>query len=75
MCFNRKRQKETEMRLQYELFRAKTAYLYLQQMNEQQLTIIKINLIIIMKKLFSSKNESDEKKFYDEKILMKIRAV
>ena len=75
MCFDRKRQKEVEMRLQYDLFHTKTARLCLQQTNEQQFAIIKINSIIIVKKLFFSKNENDEKKFYDEKMLIKIRVV
>ena len=35
---------------------------------------MKVNSIIIVKKLSFSKNEYNEKKFYDEKILMKIRA-
>ena len=35
---------------------------------------MKINSVIIIKKLSFSKNEHNEEKFYDEKILMKIRA-
>ena len=31
-----------------------------------------MNLIIIIKKLFSSENENNGKKFYNEKILIKI---
>ena len=75
MCFNRKKQKEAEMRLQYDLFYAKTAHLCIQQTNEQQSATIKINFVIIVKKFSSSKNESDEKEFYDEKMLIKIRVV
>ena len=34
---------------------------------------MKINSIIIVKKLFFSENEHNEKKFHNEKMLMKIR--
>ena len=63
------------MRLQYDLFRAKTVRFCFQQMNKQQSAIVKINSIIIVKKSSSSENESNEKKFYDEKMLIKIRVV
>ena len=36
---------------------------------------VKINAINIVKKLFESENEINEKKIHDENILMKIRAV
>ena len=36
--------------------------------------MIKVNSIIIVKKLSFSKNEYNKEKFYDEKILMKIHA-
>ena len=62
------------MRLQYKLFRAKTVRQCLQQVNNLQSAAMKINSIIIVKKLSFLKNEHNEKKFYDEKILMKIRA-
>ena len=41
-------------------------------MNEQQFATVKINSIIIIKKIFFLENENDKKKFYDEKILMKV---
>ena len=62
------------MRLQYELFCAETARQCLQQVNDSQSVVIKINSVIIVKKLSSSKNEHSEEKFYDEKMLMKVRA-
>ena len=75
MCFNKEKQKETKMRLQYDLFRAKTVHFCIQQTNEQQFATVKINFVIIVKKLFSSKNKNDDKEFYNEKMLIKIRAV
>ena len=74
MCFDRAEQEETKMRLQYELFRAETARQCLQQVNDSQSVAMKVNSIIIVKKLFFSENEHSEEKFYNEKILMKIRA-
>ena len=62
------------MRLQYELFRAEVARQCLQQVNDSQSVAIKVNSVIIIKKLFFSKDEHNEKKFYDEKMLMKVRA-
>ena len=63
------------MRLQYNLFRAKTVCFYFQQTNKQQSATIKINSIIIVKKLSFSENKNDKKKFYDEKILIEVRVV
>ena len=74
MCFDRVEQEETKMRLQYKLFHIETARQYLQQVNNSQSVAMKINSVIIVKKLFFSKNEHSEKKFHDEKILIKIRA-
>ena len=74
MCFDRVEQKEAEMRLQYELFCVKTVRQCLQQVNDSQSVAMKINSVIIVKKLFSFENEHNEKKFYDKKILIKIRA-
>ena len=62
------------MRLQYELSRVKAVRQCLQQVNDSQSAAIKVNSVIIMKKLSFSKNEHNEEEFYDEKILMKIRA-
>ena len=62
------------MRLQYELFRAETARQCLQQVNDSQSVAMKVNSIIIMKKLSFFENEHNEEKFHDEKMLMKIRA-
>ena len=74
MCFNRVEQEEMKMRLQYELFRVKIARQCLQQVNDSQPAVMKVNSVIIVKKLFSFENEHNEKEFHDEKILMKIRA-
>ena len=74
MCFNQTEQKETKMRLQYKLFRAETIRQCLQQVNDLQSVAMTINSIIIVKKLFSLKNEQNKEEFYNEKILMKIRA-
>ena len=60
------------MRLQYKLFRAEIVHQCLQQVNDSQSVAMKINSVIIIKKLSFSKNEHSEKKFHDEKILMKI---
>ena len=72
MCFNRVEQEGAKMRLQYELFYAEVACQCLQQINNSQPIAVKVNSIIIVKKLFFSKNEHNEKKFHDEEILMKI---
>ena len=73
MCFNKKEQKNVEMRLMYELFKIKIARVYLQQQTKMQNIIIKINVINIMKKLFKFENEiDDKKKIHDENMLMKI---
>ena len=72
ICFDRAEQKETKMRLQYELFYAEIICQCLQQVNDPQSVAMKINLIIIMKKLSFSKNKHSEKKFYNEKMLIKI---
>ena len=70
--FDRAEQEETKMRLQYKLFCVKIARQCLQQVNDSQSAAIKINSIIIVKKLSFSKNEHSEEKFHDEKMLMKI---
>ena len=74
MCFDRAEQKETKMRLQYKLFCAEVARQCLQQVNDLQSIAMKINSVIIVKKLSFSKNKHNKEKFYDEKMLMKIRA-
>ena len=61
------------MRLQYELFRAEAVRQCLQQVNDSQSAAMKINSIIIVKKLFFFENEHSERKFYNKKMLMKIR--
>ena len=73
MCFDRAEQEETKMRLQYELFRAKIVRQYLQQVNDSQSVAMKINSVIIVKKLPFSKNEHSKEELYNEKRLMKIR--
>ena len=74
ICFDRAEKGGAEMRLQYELFRVEIVRQCLQQINNSQPAAVKINSIIIMKKLFFSENEHSEKKIYDKKMLMKIRA-
>ena len=74
MCFDRAEQEETKIRLQYELFCVEAARQCLQQVNDSQSVAMKINSIIIVKKLSSSKNEHNEEELHDEKMLMKIRA-
>ena len=70
--FNRVEQKETKMRLQYELSRVEIVRQCLQQVNDSQSLAMKVNSIIIMKKLSFSENKHNKKEFHDEKILMKI---
>ena len=74
ICFNRIEQEETKMRLQFDLFCAEAARQCLQQVNDLQSITMKINSVIIVKKLSFSKNEHNEEKLHDEKMLMKIRA-
>ena len=74
ICFNRVEQKETKMRLQYKLFCVETARQCLQQVNDSQSVAMKVNSVIIVKKLSSSKNEHSKEELHDEKMLMKIRA-
>ena len=73
MCFDRAEQEEAEMRLQYELSRVEAARQCLQQVNDLQSAAMKINSVIIIKKLSFLKNEHSEEKLYDEKMLIKIR--
>ena len=73
MCFNKKEQKNVEMRLMYELFKVEIARVCLQQQTKMQNIAMKVNIINIMKKLFKFENEIDnEKKIHDENMLMKI---
>ena len=55
------------------MFRAEIARQCLQQVNESQSVAMKVNSVIIMKKLSFLKNEHSEKEFYDQKMLMKVR--
>ena len=73
MCFDRTEQEEAEMRLQYELFYVEVVRQCLQQVNDSQSAAMKVNSIIIVKKLSFFENEHSEEKFHDEKMLMKIR--
>ena len=73
ICFNRIEQKGTKMRLQYELFRVEAARQCLQQVNDSQSAAMKVNSIIIVKKLSSFENEHNKEKLHDEKMLIKIR--
>ena len=74
ICFDRTEQEKTKMRLQYKLFCVKIVRQCLQQVNDSQSVTMKVNSIIIVKKLFFSEDEHNKKKFHDKKILMKIRA-
>ena len=60
------------MRLMYNLFKAKTVRVCLQQQLKMQNTAIRINVISIVKKLFEFKNKINEKEIYDKNILMKV---
>ena len=73
MCFDWIEQEKAKMRLQYELFCVETTRQCLQQVNDSQPAAMKINSVIIMKRLSFFENEHNEKKFHDKKILMKIR--
>ena len=73
MCFNKEEQKSVEMRLIYKLFKTEIVRVCLQQQAKMQNITIKINIINIVKKLFEFENEiDDEKKIYNENMLMKI---
>ena len=61
------------MHLQYELFYVETIHQCLQQVNDSQSVAIKVNSVFIIKKLSFSKIKHNEEKFYNEKMLMKIR--
>ena len=73
MCFDQVKQKETKMRLQYKLFCAEVVRQCLQQVNDSQSAAIKVNSIIIIKKLSFFENKHNERELHDEKILIKIR--
>ena len=76
ICFNKEEQRNVEMRLIYKLFKIEIVYVYLQQQTKMQNIIIKVNVINIVKELFKFKNKiDDEKKIYNENILMKIQIV
>ena len=73
MCFDQIKQEKAKIHLQYELSRTETARQCLQQINDLQSVTMKVNSIIIVKKLSFSKNEHNKRKLHDEKMLMKIR--
>ena len=74
MCFDKKKQRNVEMRLIYKLFKIEIAYVCLQQQTKMQNIAMKINIINIVKELFEFENEiDDKKKVHDENILMKVR--
>ena len=75
MCFDKEKRRDMKMRLIYNLFKAKTAYVCLQQQLKMRDTAVKLNVINIVKKSFKFKNEMNEKEIYDENMLIKIRAV
>ena len=62
------------MCLRYKLSYAEAARQCLQQVNDSQSVAMKVNSIIIMRKLSFSKTEHNKEKFHDKKILMTIRA-
>ena len=72
MCFDRNEQRNAKMRLMYNLFKAKTARVCLQQQSKMQNAAMKINVINIVKKLFEFENEMNEKEIHDENMLMKV---
>ena len=73
MCFDKKKQKNVEMRLMYKLFKTEIVRVCLQQQTKMQNIAMKINVINIVKKLFEFENEiDDEKKVHDENMLMKV---
>ena len=64
------------MRLIYELFKIEIVRVCLQQQTKMQNITMKVNVINIVKKLFEFENKiNDEKKIYDENMLMKVRTV
>ena len=76
MCFDKKKQKNVEMRLMYKLFKIEIVRVCLQQQAKMQNIAIKVNVINIVKKLFKFENEiDDEKKIHDKNMLMKVRIV
>ena len=75
MCFDKKEQKDAKMRLMYNLFKAKIAYVCLQQQLKMQNAAIKIHAINIVKRLFEFKNKMNEKEIHDQNMLMKIQVV
>ena len=76
MCFDKKEQKNVEMRLMYKLFKIKSTRVCLQQQTKMQNIMIKINVINIVKKLFEFENKiENEKKIHDENMLMKVQTV
>ena len=74
MYFNRTEQEGAKMRLQYELFYAEVVRQCLQQVNDSQSVAIKINSVIIVKKLSFFENKYNEEEFYNKKMLMKVCA-
>ena len=73
MCFDKKEQRNVEMRLMYKLFKIEIVRVCLQQRTKMQNIIIKVNVINIIKKLFEFENKiDDEKKIHDENMLMKV---
>ena len=60
--FDRVEQRETKMRLQYKLFCAEVTRQCLQQVNNLQSVAIKVNSVIIVKKLFFFQKMSTTKK-------------
>ena len=72
MCFDKEEQKDTKMRLMYNLFKAEITRVCLQQQLKMQNAAIKRNIINIVKKLFEFENEVNEKEIHDKNMLMKV---
>ena len=60
------------MYLSYKLSCAEIVRQCLQQVNDSQSVTMKVNPVIIVRKLFFSKNKHNEEELHDEKMLMKI---
>ena len=64
------------MRLIYKLFKIEIIRVCLQQQTKMQNIAMKINVINIVKKLFKFENKiNDNKKIYNENMLMKVQTV
>ena len=73
MYFNKQEQRDAKIRLMYNLFKAKTVCVCLQQQLKIQNIAMKINVISIVKKLFKFENEIvNEENIHDKNMVMKV---